>query len=475
MAAPDALRLSQLAAQVEKVLNDAFSTLQFWVIADVTNHNNKAGTNYHYFELVEKAPGSNELLAKFSAKAWGDGAREISVFEARTGQKFTNNIQVLVRVAIQFNAIRGIQLNLTSIDTNFTLGVLEQQRIATLERLCRENAPFIQRRGEEYWTRNKSIELRLVIQKIAVVCARGSAGWQDFQHTIDNNSRGYKFDVIPFFTNVQGDANAPAMREKMIEIFRSQVKFDLVVIIRGGGAQTDFLIFDHYLVGQAIARFPIPVITGIGHQKNTTIADLMAHTSVKTPTQAAEFVINHNRFFEEQLLTIQKNLLIQVQQLISVKNRLLNNTRAQITNAAYRMMSDHKQDLFDIRQEIIANGRQIPFAHRSALNNLTATMFSKPKIILGAKSSDLKNSIHNIKINQAAFLKASRSYLEHFESYFNAVSPANTLKRGFAMVKYNGKIISEPDLLKAGDKFSVIIKETELQAQLQNKKDYHGE
>jgi exodeoxyribonuclease VII large subunit len=475
MAASDTLRLSQLAAKVEKVVYDAFSALQFWVIADVTNHNKKAGTNYHYFVLVEKAPGSNELLAKFSAKAWGDGAREISVFEARTGQKFTNNIQVLVRVAIQYHAIRGIQLNLTSIDTNFTLGVLEQQRIATLERLCRENAQFIQRRGEEYWTRNKGIKLQLVIQKIAVVCARGSAGWQDFQHTIENNSRGYKFDVTPFFTNVQGDANAPAMRERMIEIYQSRVKFDLVVIIRGGGAQTDFLIFDHYLVGQAIARFPIPVITGIGHQKNTTIADLMAHTSVKTPTQVAEFVINHNRFFEEQLLTIQKNLLIQVQQFISVKNRLLNNTRAQITNAAYRMMSDHKQDLFDIRQDIIANGRQIPFAHRNALNNLTATMFSKPKIILGAKFADLKNSVYNIKINQSTFLKASRSYLGHFESYFNAVSPASTLKRGFAIVKYNGKIISEPDLLKAGDKFSVIIKDTELQAQLQNKKDYHGE
>jgi exodeoxyribonuclease VII large subunit len=474
MAASDTLRLSQLAAKVEKVVYDAFSALQFWVIADVTNHNKKAGTNYHYFELVEKAPGSNELLAKFSAKAWGDGAREISVFEARTGQKFTNNIQVLVRVAIQYHAIRGIQLNLTSIDTNFTLGVLEQQRIATLERLCRENAQFVQRRGEEYWTRNKSIKLQLVIQKIAVVCARGSAGWQDFQHTIDNNSQGYKFDVIPFFTNVQGDANASAMRERMIEIFQSQVKFDLVVIIRGGGAQTDFLIFDHYLVGQAIARFPIPVITGIGHQKNTTIADMMAHTSVKTPTKVAEYILNHNRNFEDQLTTIQKNILIKAQQGLSEKSRFLDTTRALIINNTYRLLTDYKEQLVGLRQSVIDTGREIPYRKRTQLSLITSTMFSQPKIIVGLKFGDLRNTITNLKIYQARFLQNSRGYLGHYVSYFAAVSPENTLKRGFAIVKHQGRIINDPGVLKKGDIFTVVMQQTELITELKDKKTSNG-
>ena len=474
MAATDSLRLSQLAAQVEKVVSDAFSALQFWVIADVTNHNQKTGTNYHYFELVEKAPGSNQLLAKFSTKAWGDGAREIGVFEARTGQRFTNNIQVLVRVKVQYHATYGIQLDLTGIDPNFTLGVLEQQRQATLERLCRDNANYIQKRGEEYWTRNKGIKLPLIIQKIAIISAPGSAGWQDFQHTIATNPYGYRFDLTPFFTNVQGDSNASAMRERMIDIYNSGVKFDIVVIIRGGGAQTDFLIFDHYLVGQAIARFPIPILTGIGHQKNTSIADLMAHTAVKTPTKAAEFVINHNRVFDEQLISIQKNLLIQCQRLISGAHRNLDSTRAQVTNATYRLIAANKEELFHMRQDILAQGRAIPHHHRTELSKLTGTMFSKPKIILGTKNGDLKNSIANLKHYQSSFLKNSRGYLGHFKSYFDAVSPDSTLKRGFAMVKYNGKIISDADKLNKGDNFTIILKETELQALLQNKKNYNG-
>lgn len=146
----ETLKLSELAAQVEQVLLNTFKNLQFWVIAEVTNHSHKVSTNYHYMELIEKAPGSDNLLAKFSAKAWGAGADSLKLFESRTGQKFTNNIQVLIKVKIEYHSVRGLQLDITNIDPNFTLGVLEQQRQSTLERLCRENPQFIQKRGEEY-------------------------------------------------------------------------------------------------------------------------------------------------------------------------------------------------------------------------------------------------------------------------------------------------------------------------------------
>lgn len=474
MPEPNSIRLSQLAAQVEQVLKNAFDNMQFWVIADVTNHNQKSGTSYHYFELVEKAQGSNQLLAKFSAKAWGDGAREIGVFESRTGQKFTNNIQVLVRVKVQYHATYGIQLDLTGIDTSFTLGVLEQQRMLTLERLCRENPQFIKKRGEEYWTSNKALSLPLVIQKIAVVCGTGSAGWQDFQHTIENNPHKYKFDLSPFFTNVQGDANAAAMRAKMIEIFQSPVKFDLVVIIRGGGAQTDFLIFDHYLVGQAIARFPIPVMTGIGHQKNTTIADLMAHTSVKTPTEAAGIIINHNRAFHERLINIQQNLIIKAQQFLAGHNIQLSGSKAQITQAGYKLISSEKQQLNNIRQSIIGNGREIPYYRRTALSHAVNALLTYPKITIAFRKGELVNTIANIKANQTAFIKNSRGQIVHFKAIFDAVSPEKTLRRGFAMVKYQNSVISDPSELKKGDDFSVVMKDTELMVQLKDKKHYDG-
>jgi len=232
MVKSDTLRLSQLAIQVEQVLKGAFENIHFWVIADVTNHNHKADSNYHYFELVEKISGSDKLLAKFSAKAWGDGARELILFETRTGQKFTNNIQILIQVKVIYHPTYGLQLEVISIDHNFTLGVIEQQRQETLERLCKDYPLYIQKRGEEYWTKNKSLSLPLVIQRIAVVSAAGSAGWQDFKHTVDNNTYGYRFEIAPFFTKVQGESYAKAMQDTLIAIYQSPFRFDIVVIIR---------------------------------------------------------------------------------------------------------------------------------------------------------------------------------------------------------------------------------------------------
>jgi exodeoxyribonuclease VII large subunit len=470
----ETLKLSDLAAQVDKVLKHAFNNLQFWVIAEVTSHSHRANTNYHYMELVEKAAGSDTLLAKFSAKAWGVGAETLKLFEVRTGQKFTNNIQVLLKVKIEYHATYGISLDITNIDINFTLGVIEQQRQQTLERLCRDNPQYIQKRGDEYWTKNKSLILPLVIQRIAVVSATGSAGWQDFKHTVDNNPHGYRFEIIPFFTRVQGESYATAMQDTLVAIYQSPVTFDIVVIIRGGGAQTDLLIFDHYLVGRAIARFPIPVITGIGHQKNTTIADQMAHTSVKTPTKSAEFIINHNHSFEQQLLNIQKNLLIRAQQNLSFRNSELSTAKTRITNAGYQMLSAQKRNISEIMQVITGKGRSIPYQHRITLVNLSAALLGRPKIVLAEKKKDLQNLKINIVNYQKVFLTNTRGYLNHSVSLFKAFSLENTLQRGFAIVSFKGRIINDAAVLNKGDNFTVEMKKTELTAILQNKTNRDG-
>lgn len=474
MAASDALRLSQLAAQVEKVLNDAFSTIQFWVIAEVTSHTHAASKGTHYFELIEKVVGSDKLLAKFATRAWSDGARSIRLFEQRTGQKFTNDIQVLVKVKVVFHPTYGLQLELCDIDHTFTLGILEQQRQATLIRLCKENPDYIQKRGEEYWTKNKELSLPLVVQNIAVVTGKNSAGWQDFQHSIENNTDDFRFNLFPFYTEVQGEDNAIGLQNALIQVFNSNLHFDAVVIVRGGGSQSDFLLFDHYLVARAIARFPVPIITGIGHQKNLTISDLMAHSSVKTPTKVAELIINHNRAFRDRLITIQKNILIKSQQGLSQKRISLDSTRALITNSTYRLLNDHKELLTDLRQSIIDIGREIPYRMRTELSLVTSTMFSQPKIIVGLKMGELRNTVTNLKVYQGRFLQNSRGYLGHYISYFAAVSPENTLKRGFAIVKHQGRIISDPGILKKGDNFTVIMQRTELITELKDKKSSNG-
>jgi exodeoxyribonuclease VII large subunit len=424
------LRLSQLTATVAATVNKAFGQQQFWVVADVTSHTFKADSDYHYFDLVEKDPNSNRLIAKISAKAWGSGADSIANFQLITGQRFTNNIQVLVNVSVQYHAVYGLQLNLNDIDVRFTLGVLEQQRLATLEKLLLENPEFIQKAGDVYITHNKRLPLPSVIQRIAVVSSKTSAGWQDFRHTLENNPNRYLFSIDDYFTVVQGEANVQQLVDRLVDVFRSGVPYDAVIIIRGGGSQTDFLIFDHYLVGKAIAKFPIPVITGIGHQKDETIADLMAHLATKTPTKAAEFIINHNRVFEDALVVFQKNIIIKSQQQFS-------------------------------------GGFQ-------RLGQLHSLIVNQSRSVLHSRSMELAALSSNIKTYGSILIKNRQTHLGHLATVIRVLSPGNTLNRGYAIVKVDRRITSDPDQLVIGQDVEILLRSTTITATVKSKENYHG-
>ena len=262
------------------------------------------------------------------------------------------------------------------------MGVLELQRQATLEKLIIENPTFIKKSGDKYITRNNQLKLNVVIQKVALISSKTSAGAEDFRHTLLNNSNGYQFYIDDYFTQVQGENNADQFLTKVIEVFNSQKHYDAVIITRGGGAQTDFLIFDNYKIGRAVAKFPIPIITGIGHQKNETITDLMAHTQTKTPTPAAEFIIDHNRAYEEANLTLQRSIIIKSQQLFSFHFQFLASLNSIIVNNTRNILAQCKDSLVKMNQVTINTSKSIIFHQRNSLINLSSQMLSKPKIIL---------------------------------------------------------------------------------------------
>ncbi len=274
------IKLSQLNDQIQDTINARFKGQTYWVVADITNHSFKADKKIHYFELVEKSDKSSAITAKIMGKSWGAGALRILDFESTTGQRFTNNLHVLVQVSVDFHPLYGLSVNLLDIDSSFMLGILEQQRNATLQRLVKEN-DFIHKEGERYTTFNSRLKLPAVIQRAAVISSSSSAGNEDFRHTMQHNDFGYVFQIDDYHTVVQGDNNAKLFLNKLIEVYNTGIPYDVIVITRGGGSQSDFLIFDNYNIGRAVAKFPIPVITGIGHQKNISITDLMAHTILK--------------------------------------------------------------------------------------------------------------------------------------------------------------------------------------------------
>lgn len=468
------IRLSELNSKINGAIQDSFGAITFWVVADITNHTFKAQKNYHNFDLVEKDPNSNNIIAKISGKAWGKGTLRILNFEKVTGQRFTNNINVLLNVSISFHSVFGLQVNLNDIDTNFTLGVLEQQRQATLEKLVSENPTFINKLGDKFITRNNQLNLNIVIQKVAVISSKDSAGGEDFKHTLLNNSYGYKFYIDFYFPVVQGEINADQFLGKIIEVFNSKKPYDVVVITRGGGAQTDFLIFDNYSIGRAVAKFPIPIITGIGHQRNETIADLMAHTQTKTPTKAAEFIIAHNRSFEEKMLSLQKGILIRTQQLFSINFQALALHSSVVVNNSRTIITKYKDSLVQINQVTINTSKTILFKNKSGIINISSQLISKPKIILYNLIKDINSTINNINTFNSQYLKNQRGYLQHYISIIKMMAPDNILKKGFAIVKVKNVITSNPENIKVGEDIDIILSDIQIKSTVRQKSKYNG-
>jgi exodeoxyribonuclease VII large subunit len=461
------LKLSELTGIISKTLNDAFQFQTYWVIADIAGYSLKTDKNQHYLELVEK--GNNSILAKINAVAWREGHEKIKVFENETGQKLGTGLSVLLHVKVEYHAQYGLKLLIIDVDASFTLGEMERQRRETINRLLQECSQYVWIENNRIVTKNKNLDFGVVIQNIAVISSAQSAGYEDFIKTLELNQAGYKFKVDPYFTVVQGENNADLIFRTIIGVFESKKNYDVLVIIRGGGAETDFLVFNHFDLGRIVARYPLPIITGLGHTRNESIVDLMAHTNAITPTKAAEFIIAHNANFEQQLNFFRQKIIMKSQQILAFYNKSLPQLNAIIINKSRDYLKDYLESLNRLQRIVIQQSTAILQHQKNNLIGISSTFISKPQIIISSKQADLNNLLSNIYTFNAQYLKNQKSYLNHFVSLIRVLSPDNILKRGFAIIEKQGKIITNPKDIKKGDELSIRLKQTELNVTVNKK------
>jgi exodeoxyribonuclease VII large subunit len=461
-----------------------FNEKSFWVIADVTGHNYYPDKGQHWFTLVEKDESGNTVLAELKAVAWRPGTERISQFEQLTGQRFGNNIHVLVKVSVEYQSRYGLKLIVKDINAEFTIGKLEQERQATLKRLVTECPDTIQKHGDEYRSFNKKLTHRAVIQRIALVGSIASAGYQDFIHTLGSNQFGYQFKVDTYYGSVQGEANAVHLSSRLTEICHHQQPYDAVVIVRGGGADTDFLIFNQFELCRQIAAFPIPVITGIGHLKNESIVDMLAHTNTKTPTKAAEYIIAHNKKFEDAIMDLQSAMIIKVQTILKSRQEKLNAANHFIVNITRDIVARSKQAMNHINTTVINRSRDILNKHKDAnarfnqvlLTKTTTILYqnkstlveishkltSKPTLVVNNKLNDLENVKANLSVNSRKYLINKKGYVSHFETLIRAYSPINILKKGFAIIYQQGKIMTDGNNVDPAMDIKIRMADTEI-------------
>jgi exodeoxyribonuclease VII large subunit len=313
------VKLSELTKEIADVVNGHFGHKFYWVIAEVTSHRFVAKNGYHYFELSEKHGPAQTNITKISCTALSVGSEAIRNFESYTRQKFDNNLEVMVKIKVDYSIEYGLRTILQDVDVAFTIGNLEKLKQQTLARLLKDEAAHIQKLGEQYITTNKKLSYPGIIKGIALITSKESEGYADFCHTLTANHYGYQFHLFKFFCKVQSETAGEEIIACLKTIYTSYRRhIDAVVICRGGGAQTDFLTFNQYNISRAVARFPIPIITGIGHHRNQSLVDLLVRTETKTPTQAAEFIINHCHSSEIKVLDLQKSITVNGQKIMAL-------------------------------------------------------------------------------------------------------------------------------------------------------------
>ena len=322
--------LSELAALIEDALSP-LSNNTFWVRAEIASMTTRNG--HAYFELAEKSD-SGMQAAKMRATCWANLYPMLSAFFAEeTGQTLQAGMQVLVETEVSFHAVYGLSLNIRNIDPQFTLGDIARQKQETIRRLQKEGVFDMQ----------QSLSLPLLTRRIAVISAQHAAGYDDFLQHIRQS--GYNISATLFPAVMQGERAEQSILDALNDIIQHEQDFDAVVIIRGGGAVTDLGCFDSYLLAAACAQFPLPVITGIGHTRDVSVLDMVAHTPLKTPTAVADFLISRFDRLIENIESLrrrlqqcaEKQILIKRHRIEMLRQRLAACSPERIFNMGYSL------------------------------------------------------------------------------------------------------------------------------------------
>lgn len=394
--------LSQLTRFINQVVKVNFES-PVWIKAEISELR-EASNGHCYLEFIEKDPDTDTLMAKIKANIWANTYRMLKpYFESSTGQQLHAGIKVLVSVTVDFHDVFGLSLNIRDIDPTYTLGELAKRRQEIIRQLEKDGVMEM----------NKSLEMATLPNRIAVISSPTAAGYDDFCNQLDNNPDGFVFYTKLFPAIMQGDQAADSIIEALDNIYRHVDLFDVVVIIRGGGATTDLACFDSYELALNCAQYPLPIIAGIGHQRDLSIVDMVAHTSVKTPTAAAALLI---KMMEE------------------AKDRMTDAYTA-IYQLLHQRVQNQHQRLADISWKI-----------RHALINKT----SDKKLTLERQKSRLIQAIRQA-------INTQKNKLAILENSIERHSPAFLLKYGYTITTLNGKRLTSVKKIKPGDKIQTYL------------------
>lgn len=413
----DRLTLYELNSLVKETIELTF-TQQFWVEAELADATERRG--HLYLDLVQKDEHSATPIARASARCWASVWASVRPrFERTTRQRLTAGMKVLLRVYPQFHQAYGFSWIVTDIDPTYTLGDMQRQRQEIIDRLKRDGVFDMQR----------ELTLPMFCQRIAVISSATAAGFGDFCNHLQHNDYGFHFAVELFPAIMQGEQVEPTVISALDSINSRIDDFDCVVIIRGGGATVDMSGFNTLLLAENVANFPLPIITGIGHDRDESIIDMISFMQVKTPTAAAAFLI-------ERLLNVSERITAATSSITRCVQEKLEYERIRLTALSTRIPI-----LFSLTKT-----RQF-----SIIDSLTQRMTA-------AVQQDIRQRQHQLQIAAQRLAPATQRTMQQEQHRLQmltqrtaALDPAAILRRGFSMTLCNGRFVTDASQMKNGD------------------------
>ncbi len=452
--------LFQLSKSIQNVLK-GHANQSYWVKAEILKLNYYEKSGHAYPDLVDKRKDS--IKAQFRSTIWASQFQHINEKFKKIGEELKDNMKVVIEVSIHYHSVYGLTLNILNVDTQYTLGELARQKLNTLKRL----------KSEHLFEKNKSLDLPLLPKTLAVISVNTSKGFKDFIEILEKNPDKFTFHIKLFPAVLQGDHAVKTISNQLERINKSNDCFDAVAIIRGGGDEVGFSAYDHYTLAKSIAESELPVLTGIGHSTNLTVAEMVSHKSFITPTKLAEFLIDRFKKFDGYLKD-------QAQHINQISKTIINEQKLDMFNTirlfrlqGLHVLKQHKQiiiqmqkgleyhsnlvlnrdksDLEGFIQNLKTEVRELAKQEALILKALAKSLSKQPTHILSQKKIQIDFYTELLKRQSKYYISLSQKNLDLYDHRLRLHNPKEILKKGFTLTKINGKYIKDINQLKKGD------------------------
>ena len=431
--------LSELQHEIKESISEQFP-FAVWIVAEInTLTRHKSG--HCYMELVQKSKTSNSIIAQARATVWANKFSFISAyFESETDSELAAGMNVMLQVTITYHEVYGLSLNVIGINPTYTIGDMERAKKEIIARLINEGV----------FDMNKTLSFPAVVQNIAVISSSTAAGYGDFVNHLETNTYGYHINITLFEAAMQGEQTETSVLDALNRIGEEYENYDAVAIIRGGGSKNDLSWFDNYNIAYMVTQFPLPVISGIGHERDESIVDMVAHTRMKTPTAVANFIIDYNAQFEEQVDSTSSEIFDIAKEFLMSSEMYLNNMTMSIMKIR-TLLSKHTERCDRIMSEIRTGLNVRMKEEEMKLNMIGNKLETSPKRLISEQESHLNSIKELISRTTKHRIEKANEKLSFLEHRLTLNDPRTILKRGYSITRINGKVVTNDLETNDGD------------------------